>query len=101
MPGGFLADGEDPIKGLQREAREELGVSLKDIRYLGIYMDAYKHQYCLSTLNIVYQAKVARGRLRAMSDVSAVQWFTKSKIPWARLAFPKWMKPAIRDWLNK
>lgn len=98
--GGFLEDGEDLIKGLQREAKEELGVRLKAITYLGIYMDVYDFQYRVHTMNIIYQAQIASGRLQAMSDVSEYRWFSRNTIPWPRLAFPRWMKPALRDWLK-
>jgi ADP-ribose pyrophosphatase YjhB (NUDIX family) len=100
MPGGFLEEGEDPLSGVKREIKEELGVKLKQIQLRGIYMDSYAHGYNMYTLNIIYTARIAAGTIKAMDDVGSTQWFDKNKIPWPRLAFPVWMRPAIRDWLK-
>ncbi|MBU0597450.1 NUDIX domain-containing protein [Patescibacteria group bacterium] len=98
-PGGFLEEGEDPVVGIKREIKEELGVNVRVVRLLGIYMDLYNHQYMIRTLNIAYQARIISGKIKPMSDVSSTRWFLPSKIPWPRLAF-KWIKPALKDWLN-
>lgn len=100
LPGGFLEEGEDPIQGLKREIKEELGVEINDIKYLGIYMDWYECGYNMSTLNIIYLTKIKFGKIRPMSDVGGIQWFDNSKIPWTKLAFPRWMRPALKDWLK-
>ncbi|MDD5039678.1 MAG: NUDIX hydrolase [Patescibacteria group bacterium] len=97
--GGFLEDGEHPLKGVQRELREELGVRLKNISPLGIYMDTYRNHYTVSVLNIIYRAEIASGTMRPMDDVSEARWFRTTEIPWSRLAF-RWMKPAMRDLLK-
>ena len=101
MPGGFLEEGEDPLSGVKREIREELGVKLKNVSFLGIYMDSYTHNYKMYTLNIIYTAQIVSGKIKAMDDVGSARWFDKNKIPWPRLAFPVWMKPAIMDWLKR
>lgn len=36
--GGFLEEGEELIKGLKREMKEELGIEIFKIRFLGIYL---------------------------------------------------------------
>ncbi len=100
MPGGFLEEGEDPLSGVKREIKEELGLRLKQIRLLGIYIDSYAHGYKMYTLNIIYTARIAVGTIKAMDDVGSAQWFDKNKIPWSRLAFPGWMRPAMLDWLK-
>jgi len=100
LPGGFLEEGEDPIQGLKREMKEELGVEIYNIRYLGVYMDWYECGYNMSTLNIIYSAKIKSGKIRPMSDVGDIKWFNKSKIPWSKLAFPRWMRSALEDWLK-
>jgi len=98
-PGGFLEEGEKPVKGVKREIKEELGVAIKIGRLIGIYMDWYLSGYNMSTLNIIYEAKIVAGNMKPMSDVGELKWFDKKKIPWSKLAF-KWMKPALKDWLK-
>lgn len=98
--GGFLEEGEDPIKGVKREIKEELGVTIKINRLVGIYMDWYMCGYNTSTLNIIYEAKVVAGKMEPMSDVGVLKWFDRKNIPWGKLAF-KWMKPALKDWLKR
>jgi len=63
-------------------------------------MDTYHHQAeDIHTLNLVYSAKIKSGRLRAMSDVSELAWFSRQGIPWKSLAFP-WLKKALRVWVK-
>lgn len=97
-PGGFLENGEDPLRGLRREMREELGVPVMKPRFLGIYMDTYVHGYRASTLNIIYVARIGRGTLKPMDDVDECRWFIARQIPWRRLAF-RWLTPALQDWM--
>lgn len=35
--GGSVEEGEEILEALRREAREELGISIRDIRFLGSY----------------------------------------------------------------
>ena len=37
--GGFLKYGEDPVKGVIRETREETGLTVKLLHFLGVYME--------------------------------------------------------------
>lgn len=100
LPGGFLEEGEDPIKGLKREMKEELNVNVKVGSLVGIYIDDYSCSYQSKTLNIAYVAKPLKGKMTPMDDVSEIKWFSKTKIPWKQLAFP-WMHAVLRDWLGR
>lgn len=95
-PGGFLEQEEHPEAGLRREMKEELGVSVKIIKMLGIYMGEYLEKHPESTLNIYYLAKITKGKIRPADDITEAQWFAKNEIP-KKLAF-KNNREAIRDW---
>jgi len=95
-PGGFLEKDEHPEVGLKREMREELGVEIKIIKILGIYMGEYLEKHPESTLNIYYLAKITKGKIRPADDITEAQWFGKNEIP-KKLAF-KNNRQAIKDW---
>ncbi|MFH0952339.1 MAG: NUDIX hydrolase [Patescibacteria group bacterium] len=95
--GGFLENGEDPIKGLRREIKEETGVTLKNIKYLGIYLDDYHHNNRIfKTLNIFYTAEIARGKPKPSDDIAGVKWFARNRLP-KNLAFRN-CRQALADW---
>jgi len=41
LPGGFIDPGETPENALKRELREELGLNVKSLRYLGSAPNEY------------------------------------------------------------
>ncbi len=95
VPGGFLDVHEDPVRGLQREMREELGIHVRQPKLLGIYMDTYASKPLQSTLNIYYTATRWSGTLKPCDDVAAFAWLPLKKLP-TRIAFTSG-KQALRD----
>ena len=100
IPGGFLEDGEDPIVGVQREIREELGITIQVGPVLGIYVDTYDHGTTVHTLNIYYACTLVSGEIHPMDDISEAKWFSADAIPWDELAF-KHLKTGLRDWIRQ
>ena len=41
LPGGFLDEGEHPLDGVRREFREEGGVDVEPLEFLGVWIDEY------------------------------------------------------------
>jgi ADP-ribose pyrophosphatase YjhB (NUDIX family) len=97
-PGGFLENGELPEDGIKREIKEELGVAIKPIKLLGIYIDTYQASSHppYKTLNFCYLSKIIKGKIKPADDVKEVKWFNKNNLP-KKIAF-KNAKMAIRDW---
>ena len=88
IPGGFLENGEDPIVGLKREAREELDVEIEPIKLITVYVDKYPYERGdFYTLNLFYKTRITSGKIKLDAENSDYHWFEQKDIPWSGLAF--------------
>ena len=88
LPGGFLEEGEHPLDCLHRELREEAGVGLCDVEYLGVFMDRYgEGPNAPWTLNLYWSARISDGSPEPADDVAELRFFAPDEIPYDELAF--------------
>src|SRR5438046_1221379 len=71
LPGGFLEEGEEPLDGLRREFREETGLAIEPLRWLGTHLEPYDHYFVLGLTWLVR----ADGEPRPDDDVEELRWF--------------------------
>jgi ADP-ribose pyrophosphatase YjhB (NUDIX family) len=100
IPGGFLANGETPEDGLQRELEEELGVRAEGLRLVSIQGSEYPRddiaEEARHTLTLYYLCAIPpEATLTPADDVTEAQWFPLHGLP-AGLAFEA-NRRALRD----
>lgn len=103
LPGGFLEAGEHPLDGMFREVREETGLDVRVLGFLGEYIDRYHYQdEEFYTLSSYYVVEPMSGTLRAADDVDAFQWFALDALPDA-IAFehPHAVLRDLRRWMTE
>ena len=99
-PGGFLEEGEHPEDAIRRELREETGLEVEPVRFLGAFVDTYgEGPEAGSVLNLVWEARVLSGEMHPADDVSELRWFAADELPTddGEYAFT-WVAPFLKEW---
>jgi mutator protein MutT len=90
LPGGFLKFGESPEAGIKREIKEEIGVEIKILDYIGHGIDRYFYQGINDyTLIMAMTVKVVKGKIRSADkkEVTAIEWVDPNDFDESKLAF--------------
>jgi ADP-ribose pyrophosphatase YjhB (NUDIX family) len=87
--GGFVDAGETPEDALRREVREEIGVELEAIDYLGSQPNTYGYRgVTYHVVDLIFVATLAPGSVpRELDGVAAIEWHDPMALDPARLAF--------------
>ena len=95
LPGGFLEEGEEPLDGLRREFREETGLEVEPVEWLGAFLDPYNAYWVLGLTWVVR----ADGEPRAADDVAELAWFAPGELP-GEMAFAS-QERVLRAWADR
>jgi ADP-ribose pyrophosphatase YjhB (NUDIX family) len=93
LPGGFLEEGEEPIAGLKREFREETGLEIQPLDWLGTHLEPYDHHFVLGLTWLVS----GEGEPQAADDVEELAWFAPDELP-GEMAFSH-QDELLRRWV--
>jgi ADP-ribose pyrophosphatase YjhB (NUDIX family) len=90
VPGGFVDIGESAEAAVVREAREETGVEVAELRFLGSWPNVYEwRQVAYPVLDLYFTGRAGDGPLAsARHEVAEVLWLRPEEIDPADLAFP-------------
>jgi ADP-ribose pyrophosphatase YjhB (NUDIX family) len=95
LPGGFLEESEPPLEGLRRELREETGIEVDPVEWLGAAIDRYGEVFVLSLTWIVR----GEGDPVASDDIEDLQWFRPEALP-TEMAFDS-QADFLRRWAER
>ena len=100
--GGFVEVGESLEKALQREVKEELGVEVDILDFIGgfSHLKYRLGQIDYPILGLFYSARIKSGIPKAYDDISEFRFIKKDNITIADLAFDD-VRQAMRIYLSK
>ena len=75
-PGGYIAWNETLEDCVRREVKEETGLKVKDLKFVGVYSDPKRHPK--QTINHVYLAWVENGDINHGDDAEEADWFEQT-----------------------
>lgn len=77
LPGGGMESGETAEQGLLREVMEEVGVSVRIVRLVGVYSKPQKNEIVLTFLCKL----ISEDEPGTSDEVSEVGWFRPDRLP--------------------
>ena len=80
LPGGHVEYGETVEKAVKREMKEELGISVKIKKIIGVYSNP-KRDSRYHTVTIAYLLKKGKGKIRLNEEASEFKYFSLEKLP--------------------
>jgi len=100
LPGGFVMINENIEESTRREIREELGINLGKLHYLGSYSDKYLFQKInWDILAFSFYARMPKQKITISDDISGYKFFPKKNIPYKKLGFDG-LRIAISEYLK-
>ena len=90
VPGGFVDIGERAEESARREAREETGVEVEGLRFLGSWPNLYEWRgVAYPVVDLYFTGRAREGSIaRARHEVEEVLWLRLDEVDPATLAFP-------------
>src|SRR5262249_51885584 len=100
IPGGFMDAGESIEAAARRELREETGLRVGRLEWLGFYWDRYylSGLRYFPTMNFYYLARWRSGTPRAADDAASAEWMPVARLGRSEARFA-WthMRRLVRD----
>jgi ADP-ribose pyrophosphatase YjhB (NUDIX family) len=101
FPGGFLDEEEHPLDCVRRELKEEAGIEVEPLEFLGVWLDRYGGDGSgQTTLNLYWTVRIVGGVPEPADDVAELRWFAPDEIPEEELAFPH-TRDVISTWRDE
>jgi len=102
LAGGFTDPGETGEQATRREIREELGLELAAIEYVGAWPNRYRAGgFVVDVLDIFYRARLLTTEMTLHPDeVSSVEWQDPGTVDPEEIAFPS-MRAALATYLAR
>jgi NAD+ diphosphatase len=97
--GGFIDNGEIAEDALEREIREEVGLTVSNIQYLACFPNQYNYKnITYPVLDFFYTATCQDTRIKPdQTEVASCQWLNPWEVSESDLAFPS-MQKALAYW---
>ena len=80
-PGGHLEHGESPEECAVREAREETGIEIANVRFLAMTNDVFPEGQHYITVWMMGDSVSGEPRITAAGEMSEIGWFPVDKLP--------------------
>ncbi|MCX2493269.1 NUDIX domain-containing protein [Pedobacter sp. PF22-3] len=83
LPGGFILDDEPLITAVERELKEEAGITVNYLEQLGTFGDDVKRDERFRVISVAYFALVNPKNfvLKADTDAKDAKWFPVAQVP--------------------
>jgi ADP-ribose pyrophosphatase YjhB (NUDIX family) len=97
IPGGFIDVGETAEQGLRREVREEVGLEVGEIAFVGSYPNLYAYRdVTYPVLDLVFTATaIDASSARPLDGADDITWKSLADVDADELAFPS-MRESLR-----